>query len=231
MTSRWHRDRASMSGFTLVETLIAVAMMVAIIAALATVTAQWLPNWNRGFARVQQGELLALGIERIVADLAAAEFVPPHGLTKDPLFDGAELSVTFVRTAIGPNTSRGLEVVRLAEINEGRGLTMVRLRAPFAPLPPQGPPTSYLRLGDPVVLVRAPYRISFAYAGPDRVWQSIWRNATQLPRAVRITLRNAATQAVLSASTATMIHVEAAADCVRAKNPRDCNNPRPSENL
>jgi general secretion pathway protein I len=33
--TRWHRDRASISGFTLIETLIAVAMMVAIIAALA----------------------------------------------------------------------------------------------------------------------------------------------------------------------------------------------------
>jgi general secretion pathway protein J len=129
MKFRWHRNRAAISGFTLIETLIAVAMMVAIIAALATVTAQWLPNWNRGFARVQRSELLALGLERIVADLAAAEFIPPHGLTKNPLYDGAELSVTFVRSAIGPNTSRGLEVVRLAEINEGRGLAMVRLRA------------------------------------------------------------------------------------------------------
>ena len=231
MKPRWHRDRASISGFTLIETLIAVAMMVAIIAALATVTAQWLPNWNRGFARVQRSELLALGLERIVADLAAAEFVPPHGLTKDPLFKGAELSVTFVRSAIGPNTSRGLEVVRLAEINEGRGLAMVRLRTPFAPLPPQGVPSSYLRLGDPVVLVRAPYRMSFAYAGPDRVWRNTWRDEVQLPRAVRITLRNAVTQDVLSTSTSTMIHVEVAAECARAKDPRDCNKPRPSDNL
>jgi general secretion pathway protein J len=220
MKLRWHRDRASISGFTLIETLIAVAMMVAIIAALATVTAQWLPNWNRGFARMQRSELLALGLERIVADIAAAEFIPPHGLTKDPLFEGAELSVTFVRSALGPNTSRGLEVVRLAEIEDGaRGLAMVRLRAPFAPLPPQGRPSNFLRLGDPVVLVRAPYRISFAYAGLDRVWQSTWLDAIQLPRAVRITLRNAATHDVLSVSTATMILVEVSAESVRAKQP------------
>jgi general secretion pathway protein J len=230
MKQRLHRDQASIAGFTLVETLMAVAMMVAIIAALATVTAQWLPNWNRGFARVQRSELLALGLERIVADLAAAEFIPPHGLTKDPLFEGAELSVTFVRSAIGPNTSRGLEVVRLAEVSEGRGLAMVRSRAPFTPLP-QGPPSSYLRLGDPIVLVRAPYRVSFAYAGPDRVWRSTWRDAVQLPRAVRITLRNAATQDVLSTSTATLVHVEVAAECARAKNVRDCNKPRPNDNL
>ena len=232
MKRRWHRNRAYIAGFTLIETLIAVAMMMAIIGALATVTAQWLPNWNRGLARVQRSELLAFGLERIVADLSAAEFIPPHGLTKDPLFDGSELSVTFVRSAIGPNTSRGLEVVRLAEVNDGpRGLAMVRLRAPFTPLPPQGSALNHLRLSDPVVLVRAPFRMAFAYAGADRIWQNAWRDAVQLPRAVRITLRNAATQDVLSASTATMVHVEISADCARAKNPRDCNKPRGTENL
>ena len=65
-------------GFTLIEALFATALMGAILAALATVTAQWLPNWNRGFARVQRNELLALGLERLVADLAAAEFVQPR---------------------------------------------------------------------------------------------------------------------------------------------------------
>ena len=31
-----------------------------------------------------------------------------------PLFDGTELSVTFLRTALGPNTRPGLEIVRIA---------------------------------------------------------------------------------------------------------------------
>src|SRR6516225_9285550 len=92
--------RAS-AGFTLIETLIATALMVAILAALATITAQWLPNWNRGFARVQRTELLSLGLERVVADIAAAQFVPPGAGTKRPLFDGAALSVIFVRSALG----------------------------------------------------------------------------------------------------------------------------------
>src|SRR5690349_3324845 len=107
------RDRCA--GFTLIETLIATALMVAIMAALATVTAQWLPNWNRGFVRVQRTELLSLGIERVVADLAAAQYVSAHYATRKPLFEGRELAVTFVRTAIGPNSPPGLEIVRLAE--------------------------------------------------------------------------------------------------------------------
>src|ERR1051326_8246637 len=58
---RTHRTRAreGIAGFTLIETLIATALMVATLAALATVTAQWLPNWNRGFVRAQRTELLS----------------------------------------------------------------------------------------------------------------------------------------------------------------------------
>ena len=67
--------RKRIAGFTLMEALLATALMGVILAAIATVTAQWLPNWNRGFERVQRAELLAVGLERIVADLAAAEFI------------------------------------------------------------------------------------------------------------------------------------------------------------
>jgi general secretion pathway protein J len=226
MKRRRYRNRTSTSGFTLIETLIATALMIAVLTALATVTAQWLPNWNRGFAKVQRSDLLALGLERIVADLAAAEFIPPHRLKKDPLFEGAELSVTFVRSAIGPNTSRGLEIVRLAEIADGRDLALVRAHMPFTPLPPEGSVGSHLRFRDPVVLVRSPYRISFAYAGPDRAWRSTWRDEKELPRAVRITLRDAATQQTLSMSTAIMIHVEVGAECAIPKPPAHCLNPQ-----
>src|SRR5437868_4533829 len=122
--------RAGIAGFTLVEALMATALMGAILAALATVTAQWLPNWNRGFARVQRNEQLGLGVERLVADLAAAEFVSIGRLTKEPYFDGAELAVTFVRSALGPNARGGLEIVRIAEVGGERGLALVRTRAP-----------------------------------------------------------------------------------------------------
>jgi len=99
--------RAAIAGFTLVEALLATALMGVILAAIGTVTAQWLPNWNRGFTRVQSSETLAAGLERIVADLAAAEFVTAGANIRQPVFDGTELSVTFLRTALGPNTRPG----------------------------------------------------------------------------------------------------------------------------
>lgn len=224
MRARARRARASTAGFTLIETLIVTAMMAAIVMAIATVTAQWLPNWNRGFARVQQSDLLALGLERIIADLSAAQFIPPNRAAKDPLFEGSELSVTFVRSAIGPNTSRGLEVIRLVEINDAGVLTLVRSRMPFVPLPRDAPFGSYLRFQDPLVLLRAPYRIMFAYAGPERAWQNTWANAPVLPRAVRITVRDAQTQQTLAASTTALVHVDAAAECVLAQPPPYCDS-------
>ena len=85
-----HRALASEAGFTLLEVLLATLLMTVILAALATVTAQWLPNWNRGIARVQRAERLATGLDRIVADLSVAEQMTMNGDAKVPLFDGAE---------------------------------------------------------------------------------------------------------------------------------------------
>ena len=114
----------------------------------------------------------------------------------------------FVRSALGPDSRPHLEVVRLAETVDDRGFAMVRTRAPFAPQPPGGAATQYA-FGDPVVLVRAPFRISFGYSGPDRVWADSWGPADRLPDAVRITVRDSASGQALAASTATRLLVTA----------------------
>src|SRR5262245_35672203 len=162
MTPRRHA-RKTMRGFTLLEALIATAMMGFVLAALAIVTAQWMPNWNRNIARVQRSEDVALGIARLTTDLAAAEFIPASRETRRPLFDGANRSVIFVRTALGPNSGPGLEIIRIAEIDTDQGRALVRTRAPFRP----GIDRTEPAFTDPVILLRAPYRLSFAYAGTD----------------------------------------------------------------
>jgi general secretion pathway protein J len=215
------KRRRTIAGFTLVEALLATALMGAILAAIATVTAQWLPNWNRGFIRVQGTETLAVGLERIIADLAAAEFVTAGANIRQPIFDGTELSVTFLRTAIGPNTRPGLELVRIMETGGERGLMTVRTHARFVPMGRDGvevqPPPA-----NPVVLIRTPYRVTFSYAGPDRVWRPVWRGEGELPAAIRVQLRDAATERTLSVSTATLVHANMPADCVLAEVMTDC---------
>lgn len=215
--------RTKIAGFTLVEALLATALMGAILAAIATVTAQWLPNWNRGFARVQGSETLAVGLERIVADLAAAEFIPAGAGISQPVFDGTELSVTFLRTAIGPNTRPGLELVRIMEAGGDQGLTTVRTRARFLPVGRDGVSVQPAP-ANPVVLVRAPYRVTFSYAGPDRIWRNVWRGEAELPKAIRVHLRDATTDRTLTVSTATLVHAEMPADCVLAEVIADCLN-------
>jgi general secretion pathway protein J len=202
-------------GFTLIETIVALALMGLVLSALANITAQWLPSWNHGIDRIQRSEALGTALERISADLSAAEYVPANRDAHRPLFDGTELSVTFVRTALGPNAGPGLDLVRLGETTERRDLVMVRSRAKFAPLPQVSSISEQVHFGDPVLLLRPPYRLSFAYAGPDRVWQSTWRGQDTLPAMVRLTVRDSRTGRVLSVSTATPVHVQVPSDCIR----------------
>jgi general secretion pathway protein J len=237
-SSRGPAAARARAGFTLIEVLMATALMGAILAALATVTAQWLPNWNRGFSRVQRSEQLALGLERAIADIAAAEFVSISRNTTLPLFEGAELSVTFVRSAIGPNSRPGLEIVRFSETGSDRGPVLVRTKAPFVPVAEGVNDRMAPNFGDPVVLVRSPFRVLFSYAGPDRVWKNSWREAPVLPRAVRITVRDSTTGQTLAASTATLVHAEIPIDCLSAElmtdclvqrgNPSNATNPNPN---
>jgi general secretion pathway protein J len=216
------RARTDEAGFTLIEVLLATLLMTVILAALATVTAQWLPNWNRGMARVQRAERLAMGLDRLLADLSVAEMLPINGDAKVPLFEGSELAVTFVRTAVGPNARPGLEILRFVEKADDRGLAMVRERAPFVPMPSD----AQIRFADQVVLIRSPFRVMFSYAGPDQVWQPNWRGHMQLPDKVRITVRNDATGQVLGVSSATMLHVSAWAACARSKSASACMSER-----
>ena len=76
------KRRAAVSGFTLLEALVATALMGVILTALASITSQWLPNWNRGIARAQRSELVSIVLNRLVADFGASEFIPPNRDTK-----------------------------------------------------------------------------------------------------------------------------------------------------
>lgn len=215
MNSARVAKRAHERGFTLIETIVALALMGLLLSALASITAQWLPSWNRGLDRIQRSELIGIALERIGADLAAAEFVAANRDTHKPLFDGSELSVTFVRTAVGPNAGPGLDVVRLGEIRDRGEFVTVRSQARFTPLADGVSLSEQVHLGSPVVLLRAPYRLSFAYAGDDRNWKGVWKDAEKLPAMIRLTVRDAVSQRVLSVSTIAPLHVQIPSDCTK----------------
>ena len=127
-----------------------------IVAALSAVTGQWVPNWNRGFVRVQRLESVDVGLQRLVSDLEAAEFVTPNVVSKSAIFVGDAKSVILIRVANAPGVVSHLEFVRLAETVDERGFALVRSHAPFKPLDPNLPLDAQVYFADPVVLVRAP---------------------------------------------------------------------------
>jgi general secretion pathway protein J len=204
-------------GFTLIETLAALALMGLILSALASITAQWLPNWNRGFDRIQRSEAVSIALERISADLGASEFMRPDRETKSVLFYGSELSVTFARPSFGPNAWPGIDVVRIAETTDSQGFVLTRTRAQFMP-----GAAEQLNFADPVVLLRTPYRVSFSYAGRDQIWKSTWRDAEALPSAVLMTVRDVATERTLGLSRIAAIHIEASAESTCAPGGNGC---------
>lgn len=203
------RLKAAAAGFTMLEALVAVALMGIIMGVLATVTAQWLPNWSGGLLRIQRNEQLAIALDRLVLDLAGAEYVS----AREPgrwVFDGDESSVSFVRTALGPNDRTGLEFVRFSVLANNQGRALVRTRAPFAPLVGDGTGlASKVAFSDPVVLLREPYHIVFAYAGANGVWKNSWQDS--LPRAIRLSVLDTFTQRLLPVSTMVQPHITLAA--------------------
>jgi general secretion pathway protein J len=234
---RYGRNKhATVSGFTLLEALVATALMGVILTALASITSQWLPNWNRGIARAQRSELVSIVLDRLVADVGASEFISPNRDTKAPIFDGTEFSVTLVRSSVGPNIRPGLEIVRITELNDKSGKILVRSTKPFAPFVPNTVAVGQPDFANPVVLLRSPYRISFAYAGRDGIWKTTWQNASELPAAVRLTVRDATSGRMLSVSTTALVHVDVPAACASEKGKDDCtglpggNNDQPNNN-
>jgi general secretion pathway protein J len=214
--------RSGVEGFTLVEALAAVAMTGFILIALSTVTGQWLPQWRFAFGRTQRLEMLEVGLRRIVADLDAAELITANDQTRTALFVGDARSVMLARVAASPGVAPRLELVRLAPDRDARGVALIRSHAPFAPLSPQRPIADQIRFSDPVALVRAPFSVSFAYAGPDRVWRDDWSNSLTLPSSIRVQARDEKTGATLVASTATHPPVDVPAACIGHKSIRDC---------
>jgi general secretion pathway protein J len=208
--------RPRCEGFTLFEALVAVTLTGMILAAIGSITAQWLPGWNRGFMRVQRSELFNVALNRLAADLAASEFVTPNRDSKLPVFEGAPGSVTMVRSAVGPNTEPGLEVVRIAEATDRQGIALLRTRTPFAPFGSGDVSASRLNFADPVVLLRAPFRVTFSYSSGDGAWQDTWQNANQLPAAVRFLVRDTTTGRTLAISSATVVHVDLQGGCADA---------------
>ena len=172
--------RSGEAGFTLIEMLIATMLMVFILTALATVTAQWLPNWNHGMARMERDERFAFALNRVVEDLAVAEFVPANATAKIAIFRRQRVERQLRAHGDRAELAAGAGNRPLPGGRRRQAARPWSARAqPFVPMDAN----AQVRFADPVVLIRSPYRVTFAYAGADDTWQPTWRNAAELPQA------------------------------------------------
>ena len=106
---------------------------------------------------------------------------------------------------------------RLRETTDQGKLVTVRSHALFKPLATSVSMSEQVHFTDPVVLPRSPLRLSFSYAGPDRIFRDNWRDMDVLPTAIMLTVRDA-NERVLSVSTVTPVHVNAPASDGKSGN-------------
>jgi general secretion pathway protein J len=171
------------AGFTLLETLGAIALMGVVLWSLSIISSQWLHSWRSSHDRLQRIEAIMMALDRIAVDIGEADFIRAGNGSKLVVFEGHSSEVTFVRTAIGPNAKGGLELVRIGESMTARDEVVARSRVAFVPGMLEVDPAS-----SPVVLLRRPFRLSFEFTGSDGIWRTDWQGEEKLPWAVRVTI-------------------------------------------
>ena len=215
-------------GFTLLETLTALAIAAVIVVATSGLLHDVLLHFDRGTRRVSEAEQVLQAVHRLAGDFASARFIlrPNVPGASGPLqgagvlFVGDPSSVTFVAAGgvmVGP---QGEEMVKLSVEDDGGVSRLVRRRAAwrephahFQDMPPQ----------DPVVLLEGRVDISFTYARltPEGAlaWSDNWTGEFGLPRLVRVIVREPNSGMDLLAEAPFLVRADAPAGCARAVQP------------
>jgi prepilin-type N-terminal cleavage/methylation domain-containing protein len=210
-------------GFTLIETLAALAVGSVVIIATAALVRNVSLNFDRGARSVGETERIALAVERLAADLASARFVtrataggPAIAFSADRADGERPARIMFVADAEVQSGPQGEEIVSLAVERNGEAMRLVRRRAAWSGARMRFEDAS---LGDEVVLIDGRYDISFLFARADAggglVWTSDWVGETALPRFVRLVLRDPASGADLLGEADFVIRADAPAGCAR----------------
>jgi len=219
------------AGFTLIETLAALAITSVIILSTGMLIHQSVFFFDRGTRTVDKSEQLALAVESLKRDFAAARYVLQKkgtGLSSafigSPASEATRAKVIFITgggEAAGP---QGEEVVNLT-VEAGDDVTqLVRRRATWF-----GP---RMRLtdaetSDAVILLKGKYDISFSFserAGDGRlIWHSDWTGDNGLPHSVRLNLQDSRSGAILFAGLEFPIEADAPAACTAGEI--DCLSP------
>jgi prepilin-type N-terminal cleavage/methylation domain-containing protein len=227
-----HARATRCAGFTLIETLAALALASIIVVAASALVHQGLFTFDHGAEAVDQEEELSLAMSSLRRDFAAVRYVrkkslvgatPPSARTVEFIgqanADG-QPDIIFVTGGGRATGVAGEEIVGLS-VEEGDSVTkLIRRRAPWT-----GPmqQLASATLHDPVVLLRGNIAVSFSYSqlAPNGtlVWRDRWANEAALPHSVRLTLADGDSGADLQTAEF-LIRANAPASC--ASGADDC---------
>src|SRR5262245_45184591 len=159
----WAGHGSARDGFTLVETLAALAVGSVVIIATAALIRTVTVSFDRGARRVTDTERIALAVERLAADLGPARFVtrstdagPAIAFAAERADGERAAAITFVGHANVQSGPQGEEIVRLAIERNGGDARLVRRRAAWTGSRARFETAS---LGDAVVLMEGGFDI------------------------------------------------------------------------
>jgi len=196
------------AGFSLIETLAALAIASAIMLSSSTLMYQVVYFFDAGTARIDQSEQLALAIDSLVHDFAATRFVVEEtageadntsktiaaAFIASPETKERPASVKFITSGSHGAEARGEEVVKLTIEHDDEFTKLVRRRSTWIG------PMMVLRdahVDDPVVLLKGRFSLVLHYSEIDEggtiIWHDHWTGKRGLPHSVRLDLQDLTT--------------------------------------
>jgi general secretion pathway protein J len=201
------RSRSANAGFTLIETLAALAIAGAIFAVIAEFAGRTLRNWNHGAATIAVMEMLTRGLGRMQIDLDSVVPMSPPGTDGSTVyFAGNASAMRFVAATGFGVGNRGVELLNISAKQDNDDLMVVRERGPVL-----NPATQF---SDPVVLLRGRIQVRFSYRDSSGQVSDTWGNRADLPAAVLVKVLGQDGAPVFPSAFVLPVPVSLGADCL-----------------